>query len=50
MLTAWILSITTGVVMHFLRFDVNDLFIGVILSFTITIVVFICFFNKEQKA
>jgi len=36
--------------MHFLNFDVNDLFIGVILSFTFTIVVYICFFNKEQKA
>lgn len=47
MLSAWILAITAGVVMHLLDFNVDDLFLGVILIFTLTLMVHVFILKKE---
>ena len=49
MLSAWILAITTGVVLHFLNFDVNDLFLGVLFAFALTLLIHIFFLKREFK-
>ncbi|WP_176958588.1 hypothetical protein [Mariprofundus sp. KV] len=49
MLIAWVLAIITGVALHFLGFSVDDLFLGTLLSFALTLLVHIFFLKREFK-
>jgi len=49
MLGAWIVAIITGVVMHFLGFSVDELFLGTLLSFALMLMLHILFLKRTQK-